>query len=44
MPGAQKKGQPRVVGLYIGGGVQQKTQPCSTELRNAAEIFEAAGE
>ncbi len=27
MPGAQKKGQPRVVGLYIGGGVLTNVQP-----------------
>jgi len=31
MPGAQKKGQPRVVGLYIGGGVSQYRKPsCQT--------------
>lgn len=43
MPGAQKKGQPRVVGLYIGGGVLAQREPVATTvaaLRGNLEISE----
>lgn len=39
MPGAQKKGQPRVVGLYIGGADATGIQPTLSTIEQSRAIL-----
>lgn len=39
MPGAQKKGQPRVVGLYIGGAEATGIQPTLSTIEQSRAIL-----